>query len=93
MSVNNLNFAKKNTTLLRFSCKKTVSQIINAPIQNTIVCEQANFWLSHLNKCPELFCGLSCGTVRDRLPMGNSPGEEGNYKSLAFNTVSCVITL
>ena len=35
------------------------------------------FWLSHLNECPELLCGLSCDhRWSQTIPMRNSPWEK-----------------
>ena len=36
-----------------------------------------SFWLSHLNECPELLCGLSCDhRWSQTIPMRNSPWEK-----------------
>ena len=38
---------------------------------------QKNFWLSYLNDCPELLCGLSCDhRWSQTIPIGNSPSEK-----------------
>ena len=38
---------------------------------------EKNYWLSYLNECPELLCGLSCNQSWDQtFPMENSPCRE-----------------
>ena len=39
--------------------------------------KKKSFWLSHLNECPELLCGLSCDhRWSQTIPMKNSPWEK-----------------
>ena len=39
--------------------------------------KKKSFWLSHLNECPELLCGLSCDhRWSQTIPMRNSPWEK-----------------
>ena len=59
--------------------------------------KKKTFQLSHLNKCLELLCGLSCYRGRRQtIPMWNIPWENNSsghhYKSGACKSLSCVIT-
>ena len=43
----------------------------------SILKKKKSFWLSHLNECPELLCGLSCNhRWSQTIPMRNSPWEK-----------------
>ena len=45
-----------------------------------------SFWLSHLNECPEILCGLSCDhRWSQTIPMRNSPWEKGILQGITIS--------
>ena len=54
--------------------------------------KKKSFWLSHLNECPELLCGLSCDhRWSQTIPLRNSPWEKRILQELCDLLVDLVL--